>query len=77
MERHNRYLWGNAAIVSADHRGDLYSRTEYGVQADTLPAGDFLTATVLAFAVIPVVEVVKLFQRSRGTVVFASWGLSP
>lgn len=69
MERHNRYLWGAMLLSFLLTIVVIYiPGLNTAFRLTPLPAGDFLTATVLAFAVIPVVEVVKLFQRSRGTV---------
>ena len=67
MQRHNRYLWGAMLLSLLLTIVVIYVpglNTAFRLVA--LPAVDYLIATALAFAVIPIVEGVKLFQRARG-----------
>lgn len=66
MEGHNRYLWGAMLLSLLLTIVVIYIpglNTVFRLVA--LPANDFIMATALAFAVIPIVEVIKLFQGQQ------------
>lgn len=66
MQRHNKYLWGAMLLSFMLTIVVIYiPGLNTAFRLVPLMANDFLTATALAFAVIPVVEAVKLFQRTR------------